>query len=64
MLARTGVAFQGRGFESHRGDSTTRFTPNYARLRGAAVSSTRTFFSRPCTRVELSFFHFSLLSWI
>ena len=29
MLARTGVAFQGRRFESHRGASTTLFTANY-----------------------------------
>ena len=33
MLARTGVAFQGRGFEPHRGDSTTLFTPNYYAAR-------------------------------
>ena len=33
MLGRTGVGFQGRGFESHRGDSTTLFTPDYYAAR-------------------------------
>ena len=33
MLAQTGVAFQGRGFEPHGGDSTTLFPPNCYAVR-------------------------------
>ena len=77
MLGRTGVGFQGRGFESHRGDSTTLFTPNdyAARQRNDVFwgsDYTKSHIAQPVrcralrfkTRtLHFSIFHFSLFSW-